>query len=305
MIANYINCLIGIVKFQLQDDVAARDVLLDQLRNLRSQLDSYALTSKKYEKIHPESVLWSEIQIAREKAREQFAKNTNSKEKIAALKELIIICFLSICPPPRVSILRLLEWEKTLIKQGHGHWVIDLTDLRNSATRHKTHKRKGAMILPIASLCFPYLNELRSLTSPNASGSAVFTSSNGANFMDSTAFSNFVKRSFSKYTTENKAPNPSLLRSIFTTWLYGLKYDTEDSFLAQVKASSAVWKAHSEIIASTVYNREIVYQKEQFSHLLKFCEAYSNRFSYDVPQHVMVEKPEEAEHKVKKQKTNN
>ena len=74
----------------------------------------------------------------------------------------------------------------------------------------------------------------------------------------------------------SKGPNPSLLRSIFTTWLYGLRYDTEDGFLQEIKASSAQWKAHSELMASTVYNKELIYQQKQFAQLLLFCESYSS-----------------------------
>ena len=97
--------------------------------------------------------------------------------------------------------------------------------------------------------------------------------------MDCTAFNHFVKNTFQKYTENQKAPNPSLLRSIFTTWLYSLRYDTEDSFLQQIKSSSAKWKAHSEQIAATVYNKELVYQKKEFSQLLHFCEVYAEQFS--------------------------
>jgi Chromo (CHRromatin Organisation MOdifier) domain len=97
--------------------------------------------------------------------------------------------------------------------------------------------------------------------------------------MDCTAFNHFVKNTFQKYTENHKAPNPSLLRSIFTTWLYSLRYDTEDSFLQQIKSSSAKWKAHSEQIAATVYNKELVYQKKEFSQLLHFCEVYAEQFS--------------------------
>ena len=65
----------------------------------------------------------------------------------------------------------------------------------------------------------------------------------------------------------------------FTTWLYSLRYDAEDSFLQQIKASSAKWKAHSERVASTVYNKELVYQKKEFSQLLQFCELYAEQFA--------------------------
>ena len=42
-VADYLNGLISIVKFQLCDDLDRRDRLLDQLRNLRSQAESYSM----------------------------------------------------------------------------------------------------------------------------------------------------------------------------------------------------------------------------------------------------------------------
>ena len=52
-LATYLNALVSIVKFQLRHDMHLRDPLLDQLRNLRSQAESYATTQKKYERVHP------------------------------------------------------------------------------------------------------------------------------------------------------------------------------------------------------------------------------------------------------------
>ena len=173
---------------------------------------------------------------------------------------------------------------------------MNLTDLSHAATRHKTYKSKGAMLLPLPKVIYPYLNELHAATTSASESSLVVfpaglssvrappqttnrrrllksylslssSSSQSTSFMDCTAFNHFVKNTFQKYTENQKAPNPSLLRSIFTTWLYSLRYDTEDSFLQQIKSSSAKWKAHSEQIAATVYNKELVYQKKEFSLL--------------------------------------
>lgn len=63
--------------------------------------------------------------------------------------------------------------------------------------------------------------------------------------------------------------------------LGSLRYDTEDAFLQQIKASSAKWEAHSEHVAATVYNRELVYQRKEFALLLRFCEEYAKRYAYD------------------------
>ena len=175
-------------------------------------------------------------------------------------------------------IIRLLEWDKTLVQEGEqGRWTVDLTDLAHAATRHKTHKRKGALRLPLPALLSPYLVQLRQ----HGRESAVFPGRSPSSFLTPTSFTNYVKTTFGKYTDNGRSPNPSLLRSIFTTWLYGLRYDTEDEFLQQIKASSARWKAHSEQIAAAVYNRELIYQHREFAVLLRFCEQYSSRFNYD------------------------
>ena len=282
-VSNYLNSLVSIVKFQLRHDLQQRDPLLDQLRNLRSQAESYTVTQKRFEKVHPEWCSWQQLQLAREKCREKFDQIAEDHDAhLLCLRELCVLCLFTICPPPRCSIIRLLEWDKTLVQAeagaAGGRWVIDLTDLSHAASRHKTHKRKGALQLPLPSILDPYLTKLHN----NREVGPVFpTRSSTTAFMSPTGFTNLVKTTFGKYTEGGKAPNPSLLRSIFTTWLYGLRYDTEDAFLAQIKASSAQWKAHSEQIAATVYNKQLVYQQQEFAALLQFCEAYSSRFAYD------------------------
>ena len=309
-VANYLNGLVSIVKYQLRNDLHLRDTLLDQLHNLRSQAESYSMTQKRFEKVHPEWCSWQDLQVARERCRAAFdqlprIEDDNSvsqpKQRKAYLLHLREVCLLSlytICPPPRCSIIRLLEWDKTLVQvtdasdAADGGWMLDLTDLSHAATRHKTHKRKGAMQMPLPKMLYPYLTQLRRMLpqqpdpvfpSGLASGRAP-SSARRVLFpvpMDPTSFSVFVKQTVQKYTEGGRAPNPSLLRSIFTTWLYGIRYDVEDAFLQQIKASSAQWKAHSEQVASTVYNKELVYQKKEFALLLQFCEKYAERFAHD------------------------
>ena len=299
-VSNYLNGLVSIVKFQLRHDLYLRDPLLDQLRNLRSQAESYTATQKRFEKVHPEWCSWQQLQLTREKCRATFDQMEDSPASgpfqgaiddgayLLCLRELCLLCLFTVCPPPRCSIIRLLQWDKTLVlaPQGPpgraptGRWVVDLTDLSHAASRHKTHKRRGALQLPLPLVLDPYLSKLHS-TSHGHGGPVFPARASTMAFLNPTPFTNFVKTTFAKYTEGGKAPNPSLLRSIFTTWLYGLQYDTEDTFLAQIKASSAQWKAHSEQIAATVYNKQLVYQQREFAFLLQFCEAYSARFAYD------------------------
>ncbi len=287
-VANYLNGLVSIVKFQLRDDLRSRDHLLDQLRNLRSQAESYSMTQKRFEKVHPAWCSWQELQQAREKCRSAFDSRPGSEagdtDYLLHLREVCVLGFFTICPPPRCSILRLLEWNKTLVQDAKDHWVMDLTDLSHAATRHKTHKKKGALLLPLPAVLYPYLTRLHQL-SPGRRWAGVPSraaiSSRHSPFMAPTGFTLFVKTTFGKYTEGGKTPNPSLLRSIFTTWLYGLQYDSDDTYLQEIKASSAQYKAHSEMVARTVYNKELVYQAKQFAQLLSFCERYSERFAYD------------------------
>jgi hypothetical protein len=309
-LANYLNSLVAIVKFQLRYQLERRDPLLDQLRNLRSQAESYSATQKKFARAHPEWCSWQDLQLAREKCRAAFdemddAGHRDSRAYLLLLRELCLLCLYTICPPPRCSVIRLLEWDKTLVVVPGGaglaaQWSLDLTDVAHAATRHKTHKHKGAMQLPLPKMLSPYLVKLRAaspagvsavfppglLSAPATLSSDRSDSPDGVKgfsgeLMDSNSFAYWVKRTFCRYTEGGQAPNPSLLRSIYTTWLYSLRYDSEDPFLKQVKASSAKWKAHSERVAGVVYNKEMMYQKKEFALLLRFSEEYAERYSYD------------------------
>ena len=207
-LATYLNCLVSIVKFQLRHDMHLRDPLLDQLRNLRSQAESYATTQKKYERVHPQWCSWQQLQAAREQCRSIFAQLPNDGEDdvkyLLHLRELCLLGFFTICPPPRCSIVRLLEWNKTLVQDASGRWAIDLTDLSHVASRHKTHKRKGAMLLPLPKAVYPYLALLRQLT-PRGEGPVfpasrrAVTSSVSTLCMSPNVFTSFVKATFSKY----------------------------------------------------------------------------------------------------------
>ena len=75
---------------------------------------------------------------------------------------------------------------------------MDLTDLAHAATRHKTHKRKGALQLPLPTLIFPYLAQLQRL-SQSVGGGPVFPGRSLSAFLAPTSFTSFVKTTFGKY----------------------------------------------------------------------------------------------------------
>ena len=97
-------------------------------------------------------------------------------------------------------------------------------------TRHKTHKRKGAMLLPVPRSIYKYLSQLRSTWAPEpvfpdrTPLQAIVIVYRHVSLPEPPPRSRRSSRRRSASTRDNgKGPNPSLLRSIFTTWLYGLK----------------------------------------------------------------------------------
>ena len=175
-VANYLNSLVAIVKFQLRQQLDKRDQLIDQLRNLRSQAESYSFTDKRFEKAHPEWCTWQELQVAREKCRSAFDEMDSSAEDgerdsrayLLQLRELCLLCLFTICPPPRCSVIRLLEWDKTLVVSA-DQWQLDLTDITHAATRLHTEWSEvivGAVARRVPPSClFCFANQIdRSVT---------------------------------------------------------------------------------------------------------------------------------------------
>ena len=96
-LATCLNALASIVKFQLRHDMHLRDPLLEQLRNLRSQAESYATTQKKYERVHPQWCSWQQLQAAREKCRLLFHQLPEDEEDDAYyLLHLRELCLLGV-----------------------------------------------------------------------------------------------------------------------------------------------------------------------------------------------------------------
>ena len=113
-----------------------------------------------------------------------------------------------------------------------GQWMLDLTDPSHAATRHKTHKKKGRHAAPFADgSSITYLTQLREMHQCRQAAMRCFlsgTTSSRTSVRPGTclgpgSFTSFVKATFAKYLDGGQAPNPTLLRSIFTTWLYGLQ----------------------------------------------------------------------------------
>ena len=92
-VSNYLNGLVSIVKFQLRHDLHLREPLLDQLRNLRSQAESYSMAQKRFEKVHPQWCSWQDLQVAREKCRSAFDQLLEIEVKQADVASLLHLRF--------------------------------------------------------------------------------------------------------------------------------------------------------------------------------------------------------------------
>ena len=68
------------MKYQLRHDLHLRVSLLDQLRNLRSQAESYSMIQQKFQKIHPQWCDWQQLQSTREKCRAAFDQQPEGVE---------------------------------------------------------------------------------------------------------------------------------------------------------------------------------------------------------------------------------
>ena len=82
------------------------------------------------------------------------------------LQTLVLLCMYTIAPPARCSIVRLLEWDTTLVKSTTDptRYVIDLRNNPDAAaSKHKTVKHYRRGILPLPCMLTAHIDRLRQL----------------------------------------------------------------------------------------------------------------------------------------------
>ena len=73
-----------------------------------------------------------------------------------------------------------------------------------------------------------------------------------------------------------RQPPPSLLRSIFVTWLNSLPYADDREFLVELQQSAAEFQTHTLATANAVYDADVV-SYERLLALTRVCERFAER----------------------------
>jgi hypothetical protein len=118
--------------------------VLHGLRRVRSQTNAKAKTEAIHKPLHAQWLSWPECQLVRQeclRAHDTAVAERKSTSTIhGLLKTLVCLMFYTIAPPPRCSVVRLLQWRTTLVKKRADptRYVIDLLNNPDApASQHK------------------------------------------------------------------------------------------------------------------------------------------------------------------------
>ena len=182
-VANYLNSLVAIVKFQLRQQLDKRDPLLDQLRNLRSQAESYSFTAKRFEKGAPRVVHMGRVAAS---ARE-VSGGVRRDGQLGGLVVVSRLACLSAASARAVSAVPVHDLPSAALfgdsssRVGQdargisGRRAVAARSVRRGVMRrHGTRHTSGKvpMRLPLPKMMSPYLSKLKA-ASPRGVG-AVF-----------------------------------------------------------------------------------------------------------------------------------
>jgi hypothetical protein len=125
-IANYLNSLTVLAKFYFVDNPLAdvsfsvervdSSFVLAGLRRVRAQTNAKAKGEAVQKPLHSLWLSWPECQRVRRACQAAYEAASSGKKALRLLKSLVCLMFYTIAPPPRCSIVRLLQWRTTLVK---------------------------------------------------------------------------------------------------------------------------------------------------------------------------------------------
>ncbi len=140
-----------LAEFSFTAECADSEFVLHGLRRVRSQTNAKAKTEAIHKPLHAQWLSWPECQLVRQQCLRAYdtavaerAKHGNERKSASTihglLKTLVCLMFYTIAPPPRCSIVRLLQWRTTLVKKRADptRYVIDL--LNNPEAPASQHK---------------------------------------------------------------------------------------------------------------------------------------------------------------------
>ena len=113
-VANYVSGLINTLQYvlvtsEVEEHSPGLSSSLEQLLNLRQQLESQARVDALYARRHPAFIPWSDVQRTRLAARrvwESVPASASRAEKRRALLEYLLVLFFSVAPPDRCGVVR-------------------------------------------------------------------------------------------------------------------------------------------------------------------------------------------------------
>jgi hypothetical protein len=203
-----------LAEFSFTAECADSEFVLHGLRRVRSQTNAKAKTEAIHKPLHAQWLSWPECQLVRQECLRAYDKAVTERKSASTihglLKTLVCLMFYTIAPPPRCSIVRLLQWRTTLVKKRADptRYVIDLLNNPDAlASQHKvpfpraqyekiicnwswngfwahlfctlvkTVKFYRRAVMPLPRSMTKYLDEYRKLRNHNLQGDWVFVNS--------------------------------------------------------------------------------------------------------------------------------
>ena len=135
-LANYTNSIISVSSYAMTlEDVEPELTPSEQLINLRRQCEQKTKTEKLFQVRDKNWLDWMDAQKARIKAWAAY-EAAPASQKLAVLKQAVIISFHTLQCPDRVGVVRRLKFGVTIYrKEGEEGWTVDLTKMRHSEYR--------------------------------------------------------------------------------------------------------------------------------------------------------------------------
>ena len=227
-VCNYLSGIVSAmnyVYFELNVDaevLALSPTPLEQVVNLRDQAHSQIKEQNLYTPTNVKGgwITWPQVQqtrVAAMTALGALPASTTPPQRRTALKEAAMISLMSLLPPDRVGVIRRLRLGHTLQRreESGGGWRLNLS---RRADGHKTSKHYGPFCSKLPSELDGVLDAYaRFLTmEPGGDQAYLFSPNNTLDRpLESSAWTQAVKRAFKKHSPGAHEVSPKTLRSSF------------------------------------------------------------------------------------------
>ena len=254
-IANYVNSVISVASFVLETSDCEEGATLEPLLRMRGQAESQAKQDHLWKRKSPGWIAFEDAQRARAKAIEaqEAYRGSDAKQRLALVRDCLVLSFLTCQPPDRVGVLRKMRFGATL-KRGEapGAWLLDLTERRG---QHKTAKFYGPSVTTINPLIGVWIDKYVALLRFDRVDEAdskyyLFpVSGDFGRCVAGSQWTQMIKAVFQRYA--GVEVTPKTLRASFISWLKG-QTDAPDV----LKAAATAMRHKEDTQASSRYDVE-------------------------------------------------